>query len=181
MKPTSTRLFAVPIACLLLQGGCMSGTRLSSHSIAALDTDRGAYDLILYGGQNYRDLSSVAILDRTDDAYTILPYGADFKYHIIENLSAAKAVERGGLLINDLHTYKSTQTRAIYGPNNTVIGYELRPMFAPLDTGHFGDIVDTTYVLQADNLVTVYVGFKGDLQDPLDSRGDGSDGGGIPR
>jgi hypothetical protein len=177
MQYNNTRLFAIPVALLLLQGGCVSGTRLTSQSIAALDMDRGSYNLILYGGQNYRDLASVAILDRTDDAYTILPYGATFKYHIIENLSADKAVERGSLLINDLHTYKSTETRAIYGPNNTIIGYELRPLFWPLDTGHFGDIVNTSYVLQAENQVTVYVGFKGNIQDPLDSHGGDFDNG----
>lgn len=178
MKKNHSSFVTIPVALLVLQSACINGTRLSSQSIAALDTTRGTYTLIMYGGQNFRDLGSVSILDRTDDAYTIMPYGAAFKYRIIEDLSATEAVETGDRFINDLHTYKSTEIRAIHGPDNTIIGYEMRPLFMPLDTGYFGDVIETSYILQEGNQVTVYVGFKGGIEDPLDSRGGDSDNSG---
>ena len=74
MKTTSARLKAIAVALSLLVGGCASGPLLSTHPLAGLDLGRGPYRLIQYGGQNARDLRSIAILDRSDDAYTI-----DFK------------------------------------------------------------------------------------------------------
>jgi len=164
----------IPITLLLLLSGCASGTLLSTQSLADLDPGHGTYNLILYGGQNARDLQSIAILDRSGDPYTILPYGATFTYRIIENLSASEAMERGEGFINDLYAYRTTERREIHGPDHTVIGYELRPLFMPITTGRLGDLLDTSYLLQADNQVLVYVGFKNGYQDPLEFPGPGS-------
>jgi len=169
MKTNKTPLGVMPATVLLLLSGCVSGTMLSSQSVTEIDTNHGTYTLILYGGQNAHDLSSIAVLDRTDDAYTILPYGAAFNYRIVENLSAADAMERGDSFLHNLSSYRATEKRAIYTPDHTVIGYEMRPLFMPLDTGLLGDILDTSYVLQTDNQVMVYVGFRGGYQNQLDS------------
>jgi hypothetical protein len=177
MKPKILHLLAILFPVVLLQNGCTSGILLSSRPIAARDTGRGSYNLILYGGQNPRAADSVAILDRTDDPYTILPYGAAFNYRIIDNLSADEAIKRGRAFISDLTSYRATEIREIDGPKHTVIGYELRPLFMPLETGRLGDFVDTSYVLQEKNQVRVYVGFRGGYSNPLDSPDFNSDGG----
>ena len=169
MKTNSTLHLTIAIALLLLLGGCTSGTLLSTQSLVGLDTSHGTYNLILYGGQNARDFKSLAILDRVDDQYTILPFGAAFNYRVIKNLSAAEAMESGERFINDLAEYRATDKREILAPDHTVIGYELRPLFLPLATGLLGDILNTSYVLQEKNQVMVYVSFKGRYQDPLDS------------
>ena len=168
MKTNTTLHLTISVALLLLLGGCASGTLLSSQSLVGHDTSPGTYNLILYGGQNARDFKSIAILDRVDDPYTILPFGAAFNYRIIENLSAVEAMESGERFINDLAEYRATDKREILAPDHTVIGYELRPLFLPLATGLLGDILDTSYVLEEENRVMVYVGFKARYQDPLD-------------
>lgn len=171
MKTNNTLRLAIPVLLLLLLSGCLSGTRLSSRSVADLDTSRGTYNLILYGGHNTHALRTIAILDRSDDPYTIVPYGASFNYRIKENLSAAEARESGEQLLRTLVAYRATEEREILGPDNTVIGYELRPLFMPITTGIHSDILDTSYFLQADNRVMVYVDFRGHYQDPMDYGG----------
>jgi hypothetical protein len=174
MKMKSTIFHSIAVTALLLLTGCVSGTLLSTQSHSGLTPGQGTYNLILYGHQNARDVRSVAILDRTDDQYTILPFGATFNYRIIKNLSAAEARERGEQFLNEIYAYRATEQREIYGPDHTVIGYELRPLFMPFTTGLLGDVLDTSYVLQPENRVMVYVGYKGGHQDPLDSDGDSS-------
>lgn len=169
---------AIPLTLLFLLSGCAGGTLLSTQSLVDLEPGPGTYNLILFGGQNARDLRSIAILDRTDDPYTILPYGAAFNYRLIEKLTASEAMERGGQFINDLYAYRATERREIHGPDQTVIGYELRPLFMPLTTGRLGDLLDTSYLLQPDNRVLVYVGFKEGYHDPLEFPGPGSPWGG---
>lgn len=168
MMTNRTILLAIPLTALLFLSGCTSGTILSTQSPTGLDQIGGTYDLILYGGQNARDLRSIAILDRTEDPYTILPYGAAFNYRIIEKISAVDALESGERFLYDLAEYRAMEKREIYSPNHTVIGYELRPIFMPLTTGFLGDILDTSYVLQPENRVTVYVDFKGNAQNQMD-------------
>lgn len=169
MNTNSTLLLTIPVTLLFFLNGCIDGTRLSTQSVADLNTSRGTYNLILYGGHNAHDLQSVAILDRTDDPHTILPFGASFKYRIIENLSTADALARGERFLNDLIAYRGTEKREIRGPDQTVLGYELRPLFMPLATGLLGDILDSSYVLQEENRVVVYISFRGHYQDPMDS------------
>lgn len=174
MKPKRTCLLAILVAFLSFQSGCTSGTLLLSHSIPSLDARRGTYDLILYSGQNFQDPRSVAILDRTDDPYTIVPYGAPFHYRTIEGLSAADALKNGERFVHRLYAFRATEKREILGPDHTVIGYELRPLFMPLDTGYMGDIVDTSYLLRSGDRVMAYVGLKGSCQNQRESDG-GSD------
>ncbi len=169
MKTNRTLHLTITVALLLLLGGCASGTLLSSRSLAGLETSPGAYNLILYGGQNARDFRSIVILDRVGDPYTILPFGAAFNYRIIDNLTAAEAMARGERFINDLAEYRTMERREIYAPDKTVIGYELRPLYMPLSTGLLGDLLDTSYLLQAENRVLVYVNFKKSYHDPLTS------------
>jgi len=170
MNAKNTLRNAAAVSLLLLLSGCTSGTLLSSQTIADLDAGRGTVTLILYGGQNAHDLRTIAIIDRSDDPYSLLPYGAAFNYRIIENLSMTDALERGERFINDLYSYRATEKRAIHAPDHTVIGHELRPLFMPLDTGLLGNVLDISYVLQADdNRVTVFVEFKSGFQDPQDA------------
>lgn len=169
MKTNNRTLWAIALASLLLLGGCASGTLLPSRAVANLDTGHGTYTLILAGGQNFHDLNAVAILDRSDDPYTILPFGEAFNTRLIPNLSAAEAMERGEAFLANLASYRTTEKREIIGPDHTVIGYELRPLFMPMDTGLLGDIVDTAYVFAAENRVTVYVGYRAGYQDPRDA------------
>ena len=161
MNTNSTPLLAIPVCALLLLSGCASGVLLSTHSQPGLTPNPGTYNLILYGGQNARDFRSIAILDRNDDPYTILPYGAEFNYRIIAGLSADEAMEGGERFIKSLVPYWTTEKREILGPDNSVIGYELRPFFMPFSTGILGDILDTSYLLgPEENRVTVRISLK---------------------
>jgi hypothetical protein len=165
MKTNRVSLLSLAVLFLLGLSSCTSGTLLATHALGGLEPAGGSYTLILHGGQNARDLRTVAILDRDGDPYTIVPFGAAFNYRIVKGLSAGEALARGERFINDLAAYRTMERRAIHGADHSVIGYELRPLYMPLTTGMLGDPLQTSYLLQAEGQVTVYVDFKGSLDD----------------
>ncbi|MBA3015851.1 MAG: hypothetical protein KKD63_00305 [Proteobacteria bacterium] len=160
-----TKRMSLPVVLviiLLFLSGCAPGILLRTRMLKTIGPDPGSYDLILYGGQNPHDFRTVAILDRTDDQYAIIPFGAAFNYRIIKGLPAAEALEMGSRFISDITAFRAEEMREIYGPKNIVIGYELRPVYMPLTTGWLGDILITSYHLIEKGHVTVYVSFRGE-------------------
>jgi len=154
------------LSAFIVLTGCASGTMLSTQALQEGHAPSdGTYTLILYGGQNVYDYETIAILDRSDDPYTILPFGAPFHYRVIREVSAADALRQGDSLMNDLNGYQAMERRGISGPDKTLIGYELRPLFAPLFTGRHSDALTTSYLLGADNSITVYVSLKDSVMD----------------
>jgi hypothetical protein len=162
MKTSRAFLLSIPVSLLLFIGSCTSGTLLSPHTLNRPEPVRGTYNLILYGGRNAHDLRTVAILDRNDDQYTIHPFGAAFNYRIIKDLPAAEAMERGNEFVSRIISYQATEKHEIYGPDHTVIGYELRPLLMPFTSGWLGDPLYTSYLVNGNNQITVYVGYKGE-------------------
>lgn len=160
MKMTNVLFLAMAAGLPLSLSGCVSGTLLATHTLAGHEPAKGGYTLILQGGQSARDLRTVAILDRDDDPYTIMPFGAAFNYRVVGRLPAGEAMATGERFLNDLISYRSMARREILGPDRTVIGYELRPLFMPFATGLSGDPLQTSYLLRADGQVTVYVDLK---------------------
>lgn len=173
MNMKNAILVPLAVSLLLFLSGCVSGTLLTTHSVAMQNQpEKGPYTLILYGGQNPYDFASVAILDREDDQYRIQPYGSSFNYRTFEGVAGADAIERGNRFLANLSNYRRTELREIFGPGNAVIGYEMRPIFLAVNTGGFGDILDTMYVLKKNNLVMAYISLTSWFTDPLDNRGD---------
>lgn len=166
IRPRNAHSSLIFITLFFTLSGCTSGTFLSTRPLTDRETVHGAYNLIMYSGQNAQDLRSIAILDRADDSYTIVPYGAAFTYRVLNNLPAPEAMETGVRFLNDLYSFRATDSQIIYAPDQTIIGYELTPLFMPIYTGLLGDILDTSYFLQAENKVVVYVDFKTAYQSP---------------
>ncbi len=173
MNTKNAILVPFAVSFLLFLSGCVSGTLLTTHSVAMQDQPgKGTFTLILYGGQNPYDFASVAILDREDDQYRIQPFGSSFNYRTFEGVAGADAIERGNQFLANLMYYRRTELREIFGPGNTVIGYEMRPIFFPMNTGGFSDILDTMYVLKQNNLIMAYISLTSWFEDPLDNRSD---------
>ena len=55
---------------------------------------KGTFTLILYGGNYYDDLETMAILDREGDGYTLDLYVSDFDYRVIKGVPAKEALAK---------------------------------------------------------------------------------------
>jgi len=150
--------FALAASLLLTLTACASGTLLPtdylhSHQI----DDKGTFDLILYGGRNVHDLKTVAILDRDGDPYTIVPFGAEYFSRRLDNLPLPEAFSKGEQFIANSLYYSTTEIKVIKGPDGSIIGYELRPLYMSLYVGGTGDVLSTAYLLKKDNTVVAYI------------------------
>jgi len=141
------------------------GSLLTTRSTSEYDA-KGDYILILYGGQNIHDFKTVAILDRENDNYRIVPFGANFNYRTFKGLTGQEAYEKAFTFLSNQNDFRNVEKRSIIGPDgDTIIGYEIRPFYHSFTVGRLGDVMKTSFVLRPDNTVQVYVSLKHRFED----------------
>jgi hypothetical protein len=156
-------LFFVALLVLSLSS-CEGGRYLKAQEVSPSDLS-GTYTLLLYGGRYGGDLQNVAILDKDADRYTFEIFAPDFDYKTERGLTAAEAIERAERFVRFHYGYSKTQWKEVLDPSGSVIGYEARPLYRPLEAG-YPDILDISYVLM-DAKVVVRIRFKAELEHGL--------------
>lgn len=141
--------------------GCATGQYLKTEE-ASSSAPSGTYTLFLHGGRYAADLQNVAILDKEGDPYTFEIYAPKFDYKISRGVPARQAAEEAEKFVRLHYAVRNSQWEKILGPEGSVIGYEVRPLYQPLETG-YPDILDITYVIRQ-NKVTVRISFKPDIE-----------------
>ncbi|KAF0143311.1 MAG: hypothetical protein FD156_2730 [Nitrospirae bacterium] len=121
-------------------------TALKTRPAKAADIT-GVFTLILYGGRHSSDIETIAVFDLEGDRYTFEPYAPEFDYRIKKGLSVKDALHDAETFISRHRSFRSAQLRRIMDRKGKTIGYELRPLYLPLDFG-VSDALDVTYWLR---------------------------------
>ncbi len=139
------------LSVLLSLNACSEGRYLRTESVSAIDTT-AAYSVILYGCRYHGDLTNVALLQKEGSQYAFQVYGPQYDYKILKNVPAEKALKEAENFISCSHSRQTLLSRVLDSAGNTV-GYELRPLYAPL-TGYY-DVLDVSYLLNGKVGVTI--------------------------
>ena len=145
------------IAFLLLASlliSCAPGVRLNTQG--AQDSEvTGRYRVIFYGCNFLNDLETIAFLDKEEDKFIFDPYAPEFNYREKAGLDGPTALAAAEHFLNCNGSYSRTQLREVIGPDNDIVGYELRPLYFPFTYG-VDDVLETNYVIRGDKVV-IYI------------------------
>lgn len=130
---------------------CVSGQYLRTQDATPAEVT-GTYSLILYGARYSNDIETVAILDREDDQYVFEVYAPAFDYRVKKGLQAREALEEAQRFVSFHYAFQRSQLNRIVGPSGATIGYEVRPLYSPLEFG-YSDILDMSYLIQGNKVV----------------------------
>ena len=154
MKKQSSYYLIVSIffAVLFLSlGSCAGGKQLRTE--LARDSEiTGSYTLILFGTRNAYELKTVAFLDKEGDGYELVPYAPEYNYKVIKNLQGSEALKKALDYVKWPRDYRSSQVREILDDQNSVIGYEVRPLYDPLAYGISNVLVVQYWVQEGGNV-----------------------------
>jgi hypothetical protein len=142
---------SVMLFCMVLLQACAGGKSLRTAPVKNGDL-QGTYALILYGGNYADDLETIAVLDREGDRYTFEPFASSFSYRIIRGQTAEQAIPAAEQFIRRHPSYNRAQMQAILDEQEYVIGYEIRPLYLPLDFGT-DDVLDVDYNLRGEKVI----------------------------
>jgi hypothetical protein len=123
---------------------------------------KGTYSLILYGGRHGSDIENVAILDNEEDQYTFMVYAPEFDYKVKKHIPAKEALAEAEAFVRFHHSFWRAQLKGIVDPSGVLIGYEVRPLYSPLDFG-YPDVLEVDYLIK-ENEVTVRIDLKRELR-----------------
>lgn len=152
---TYRKIVLIFISFAALLSACATGKTL--HTEPARVDEGASYDVIYYGGRYKDDLETIAILDKAGDPYTIEPYAPNFNYRIEKNVPGKAAYEaalRWDAGFNP--AFNGTVVRSILGPDGSVIGYEIRPIYQAFTYG-LSDVLITTYYEQKDGIIRAWI------------------------
>jgi hypothetical protein len=143
-KIFSIAAFLILVAAL---AGCMAGKQLypSAANTAAIE---GSYTLMLYGCHYPEDITNVAILVSDASKYPVEINDIDTSYKIEKDVPAAQALRRADSFLRcTTHRIWQTVVRRIPDDSGGTIGYEVRPLYFPLEFGQT-DVLLTSYALR---------------------------------
>jgi len=139
---------------------------------------QGSFALILFGGAYKDDLETIALLDNEGDEYSIEPYAPEFDYVTKRRLSAEEALAQASRFVSFHHAFWKIHLSKILGPDGTVIGFEVKPLYFPFIYG-ISDVLDVSYWPKKDGKVKVVIRLLPSLETlKYYPGGDGGPGGG---
>ncbi len=133
--------------------------------------------MILYG---------CSYIDRLDNAVILAPEGgqqhfavaaAPFEYKVKQGVSAADAVREADKFLRCSRFTRSSRVSGIADPAGRIIGYEVRPLYSPVDFGR-DDVLTITYRMNGGK-TTAYVWLDQDIENMMDNNGDRMEGAGA--
>jgi hypothetical protein len=143
------------IVLMLLSYGCslaLSKERLILEPLKDGKSIQGTFTLILYGANHSNDLETIAILDREGDGYDFEPFAPEFVYRIKKNLPANEALSEAEKFVGWHHSFRSITLSKITDERGSLLGYEVRPLYYPLDFGFF-DVLDVNYFKRGNKII----------------------------
>ena len=147
----------------LTLSSCAPGLYLKTSSVQRGEKT-GTYTLILYGARYSSDIENVAILVKEGTGYTFDVYAPEFDYKVRKTVPGDEAFETAQRFVGFHYAFRRSQLSAVMDNKGAVIGYEVRPLYSPLDFGST-DVLDISYILR-DNTVTVRIRLIPELDRP---------------
>lgn len=117
---------------------------------------KGSFAVIFYGGAYADDLETVAFLDLEGDRYTLEPFAPDFDYAKNNGIPAEDAIRRAERFVSFHASFRKTQLAKIIGPDGSVIGFEVKPLYLPFIYGA-SDVLDISYWPKKDGKIKVSI------------------------
>lgn len=135
----------------------------------------GNFTVMLYGGRYSRDIETVAFLIPEGSKYTFELYAPDFDYRVVKGLEAKDAINTAEQFVRIHNAFLRSELSKILDVDGKVIGFELRPLYYPLEFG-IEDVIDTSYAL-SNGRVRIYVTLKPEVMRRIFGSGGGSNNG----
>jgi hypothetical protein len=145
-------IFLATILC----GACAVTTYTLKTEEGGLTATSGTYTIVRYGMSNPEDYANFAIIFPEQGKYSFDIYKPDFEYRIEKGLTAKQAMESAQESVRRSPEFSRAQASKIIGPDGNVIGYEVKALYKRTLFG-MEDVTYLTYVLQVNNMVTVYI------------------------
>jgi hypothetical protein len=129
---------------ILVKGSDALETPLRTEWVNAPDVT-GTFTLILYGGNYFNDVHTVAFLDSEGDRYTFEPYAPEFEYRLVRGLSAKEALDKAQHFVSTIGScFLRSELSKVLDQSGKTIGYELRPLYNSVCYGVV-DVLDVSY------------------------------------
>lgn len=160
MRMSSRTGVLIAIVAAVL-AGCASAQYLKTSEVSSSGLS-GTYTLILHGARYAGDVQNVAILDKEGDPYIFAIYAPAFYYKTRRGVPAAQAVKDAEKFVRVHFAVQNSQWKKILGPDGSEIGYEVRPLYEPLETG-YPDILEITYTI-TEKEVVARISFRPEIE-----------------
>jgi hypothetical protein len=147
-------------------------------ALASPSEVKGAFTLILYGGNYLDDIETIAILDSEGDEYTLEPYAPAFDFKVQKGVPAEEALETARKFVSFHPAFWRSQLSKILDERGNTIGYEVRPLYMPTALGMMGDVLDVYYWPKKGGRVKVVIKLVPSLERYKFGNGGGISGGG---
>jgi len=172
MKNRKILLFVLIATSILLATSCASTRSAVSAKPTEQPIAEGIYTVQLFGQEGPHDPETAAIVDREGDAFTIKPFGSDFRTVTVEGLTASEAAEMARVYVGRMLNVMDAEMKEIRTTDGKIAGYEFRPVFAPFVFGTT-DMLLISYVEDQDGVIRAFIGLHPSFEPPFRQGGDG--------
>jgi hypothetical protein len=160
------RLLAVCAVSMIL-ASCATGNYLRTEESSSIEMKQ-TYRLILYGGRFSDDRETLAILDKEGDKYEFIVYAPDYDYRIKKKVPAKEALAIAENFVRFHHSFYRSLLSRILDHSGATIGYEVKPLYFPVDVG-FSDVIDVHYSIEGKTVI-VKIRLRPEAEDRLFER-----------
>jgi len=170
MKNSFSKLFWASFlaAVIVIASGCAGGKALRTQVIQDQGQITGTFTLILCSDMEYDSLETLAFLSLEGSGYTLSPYMASFDCGKTNSVSGQNALQEAISFISSKNpNYEQPEIREIYDQAGKVVGYEVRPLYAPMAYG-ISDVLSTGYFLMSDGNIRVIINLSGQVKDEFE-------------
>jgi hypothetical protein len=173
MKTLAERTVITIILTLVLFSLCScagGGSGLRTQEITDPSGVSGRYTLVLFNDPAYIGLRAVGFLSAEGSGYTITPYASSDMYTSTYGMDGQEALQAAVSFVRKNPSFTRAVVSGILDPSGRTIGYEVRPMFSPLDYGA-EDVMSITYMLKGPGTVEVHIDVIESVQNVLSAQG----------
>ncbi len=148
---------------------CVPGKQLLARAADPAEV-KGAYTLLLYGCHYPGDIKNDAILVAEGSRYPLEIYDLDTSYKVKKGVPARQALSEADSFVR-CSTHRIWQTQLLRIPDDSggTIGYEIRPLYLPLEFG-VPDVLMVSYALK-DGTVRAYIKLDPNVEKELEDTG----------
>jgi len=160
--------FLLSLLVLMLQA-CAIGKQLATAPADPAELT-GSYTLFLYGCHYPDDIKNVALLLDEKSTYPLEIYDLPTSYQVKKGVPGPQALADADAFVRcSVRLLSGTQLRRILDETGGTMGYEVRPLYSPLEFGRL-DVLHVSYSLQ-NGIVRTYIRLDPDVERALESPG----------
>ena len=146
-----------------------SGRDLATRAASPSDIT-GTYTLLLYGCHYPEDIKDLAILVDANSRYTVEIYDLPTSYKTKKDVAGPEALRESEKFVRcSFRRVTGTRIRRIVDEQGGTVGFEVRPLFFPLEFGQ-QDVMLVNYEVR-DGSVRAYVRLDDDVKRAIESSG----------